>query len=100
MRVPLTALVPAAMLLIALLPLPYGYYTLLRLVVTGWALFLVWFEYEGRSSVTPWAVGFAVIAALFNPIVPVHLDRDTWRVIDVAIAAVFGAYALKGRGAS
>lgn len=95
MSVPRTAFIPAALLVIALLSLPYGYYTFLRIAVTGWALFLVWFEYEERSIFTPWLIGFALIVGLFNPIIPVHLDRDTWRIIDVAAAAFFGGYAVR-----
>lgn len=96
MNVPKAALVPAALLLVALLPLPYGYYTFLRLIVTGWAVFLIWFEYQGRSELNGWAIGFALIAALFNPIVPVHLDREVWRIIDFVAAVVFGVYATRG----
>jgi hypothetical protein len=30
-----------------------------------------------------------VIAILFNPLAPVHLDRHTWQVFDVAGAVAF-----------
>ena len=34
-----------------------------------------------------WA--FIAVALLFNPVVPVHLDRETWRVIDWGVALIF-----------
>jgi hypothetical protein len=30
----------------------------------------------------PWVWIFGVLAALFNPILPVHLQRDTWQIVD------------------
>ncbi len=34
----------------------------------------------------PWAYGAAAI--LFNPIIPIHLSKTLWTVIDLAAAAV------------
>ena len=80
--------VSAVMLLLALAPLPYGYYILLRLVVCvafAWTAFD--FSQEGRAPV---AAVFVVGALLFNPIIPVHLNRELWAVLDVAAAALAG----------
>jgi hypothetical protein len=33
-------------------------------------------------------VVFAVIAILFNPFLPVHLSRQSWKVYDLAAAGV------------
>ena len=78
--------VSAVMLLVALLPLPYGYYALLRLVVCGTSaygahIFL-------KQDRTKWTVGLGLLGILFNPIIPIHLDRATWAVIDLVAAAV------------
>lgn len=45
------AFIPAALLVVALAPLPYGYYTFLRLIVTGWDLFLARDECQRQHSV-------------------------------------------------
>jgi hypothetical protein len=86
------AFIPAALLVLALASLPYGYYTFLRFVVTGWALFIAWGEYQRAGTVNGWSVGFVLVAALFNPLVPVHLDRGTWAYLDLGSAALFCAY--------
>ncbi len=81
--------VPAAMLLIALAPLPYGYYTLLRLVVcvsAGTVAYLSWPKHAA------WSVGFIVVALLFNPLIIVALDRGTWAPIDVGVAILYAAH--------
>lgn len=93
MKINHTAVVPAALLLTALFPLPYGYYNFLRLVVTIWAAFFAWKEFKGGADVSIWAVGFVLTAILFNPIAPVHLKKDFWAIIDVAAAVMFLVYA-------
>lgn len=79
-------LAPAALLMIALLPLPYDFYTLLRIVVSGCAAFITVKAFrQGNETV----LIYVAIAALFNPIAPVRLDRSEWAVLDVICAAWF-----------
>jgi len=85
------------MLLIALAPLPYGYYTFLRLVVTLGAALLSWLEFSGARRLTVWATIFGLVALLFNPLVPVHLYRDVWAILDITTAIVFARYWWSGR---
>ena len=82
---------------------PYDYYTLLRFVVCGVAARDAYFAYQfTETASTPElrekhqrrAWGFGLMAALFNPFIPVHLDRDTWVVIDVGAALAMCADAV------
>lgn len=75
------------LLLIAILPLPYGYYTFLRLMVFGGGLFLAYQLYEQKLS--SWSVAMAVLAVLFNPFIPVYLSRGVWLPIDIVGATIF-----------
>jgi hypothetical protein len=81
---------PAVMLCGAVLPLPYGYYQLLRIVVFGCAAWIargVYLEAGGRWTAA--ALGMAGTAALLNPIVPIHLSRDLWLLPDLLLAVFF-----------
>jgi hypothetical protein len=75
----------AIMLFLALGRLPYGYYTLLRFVVCGTAAYGAYFASTEQKK-PAWAWIFGIIAVLFNPLIPIHLTRDIWAVIDVAVA--------------
>ena len=66
---------------------PYGYYVILRWVVAGSALFVLWVAYRLEKKI--WIGLMAITAILFNPIVPVHLDKETWVVIDFMVAILF-----------
>lgn len=64
--------------------LPYGYFMLLRLIVCGVSVFTALYAYEIDKTWGCWVFGF--IALLFNPLIPVHLTREIWVVIDVITA--------------
>ena len=84
------------MLLLAILPIwPYGYYTLLRLVVCGTAVYLAWFSKVVNKQGWMWVMGF--IGLLFNPLIPIHLDKGTWCFIDLVVAVIFVIYLFKLR---
>ena len=78
--------VSIAMLLSAAGDWPYGFYQLLRIVVTATAVYVV-FQVVNRRQVWPWIMGG--IAILFNPIFPIHLTREEWQPIDFAVAVIF-----------
>ncbi len=79
--------VPIGMLILAIFPLPYGYFMLLRLVVTVAAAYVA---YENFSKNTQnWGVVFVFIALLFNPFYTIHLDKTLWTAIDLVVAVLF-----------
>lgn len=77
----------AAMLILAVFHLPYGYYQFLRVAVTLIAGVAAYQELE-QSNKTAFAL-FLVTALLFNPILPVYLNRSLWLPIDLAAALLF-----------
>jgi len=81
--------IAAAFLFGALGHWPYGYYMLLRSVTCAAAVFFIWWAHGVKRTWAIWP--FALVALLFNPIAPVHLSRDAWQVIDVAVAVLFHA---------
>ena len=67
---------------LALLPLPYAYYMLLRVGICGVFAYLA---YEASQSDMPgltWVLG--ITAVVYNPFAPLHLGREAWTVINLA----------------
>jgi hypothetical protein len=85
-------LIPIAILLIATQKLPYGYYTITRIVVCGFAGFLAWMGWEESSASRGWSTVLGIVAVLFNPIFPIFLSRGTWLYLDLCIALIFAAH--------
>ena len=73
--------ITSAMLFIGILNLPYGYYTLLRIVACAVFIWAALISYEkNKESVLPWV--FVILAILFNPIIKIHLPKEVWAVVD------------------
>ena len=83
------------LLVLAVLPLPYGYYTLLRLVVCFTAVFLAWFSYKQQRVRWAWIMGLLALA--FNPVIPLYFGREFWIFVDVATAVVFAIFLKKSK---
>lgn len=89
------ATVVAVLLLIATLPLDYGYYPFLRLTVTAAS---IWVAVIAHSvSARGWMIFSITMAVLFNPLFPVYGVRAFWVPVDVVAALAFGvaAFALR-----
>jgi len=89
-------LILAALMLLCLAPMPYGYFQLVRfvaMVVFG----LMAYQYYCRNKSIA-ATVFGVLALLFQPIYKIALGRATWNVIDVVVAALLiGLFVLEKR---
>jgi uncharacterized protein DUF6804 len=90
-------LVPALLALIAIAPLPHGFYTLLRVVVCGASAFLAYRQYEQKKGVDGWALFLGLAAVLFNPLIPVYLTRGIWFFLDIAVAGLLVGHLLYWR---
>jgi len=84
--------VTAALLFIAIFGLPYGYYTFLRLAVTGMALYAAFGLLE-KGSGNFWVMLF--IALLFNPLIPINLSKDIWMLINIITGSYFTVIAYR-----
>jgi hypothetical protein len=92
-RIWVPQLIASLMLLWALNPHnPYGYYILLRWVCCGVFAYLTFKVFDKERHGWVWVLG--ITAAVYNPIIRVHLTREIWSVVNVltigiAVASVF-----------
>jgi len=89
------SLILCGVLVIALCPLPYGFYTLIRLstsiIAACWA---VRFLEQERTAL---AITFGGIALLFQPVIKITLDKFTWSIIDILLAVFLVVTVIKDR---
>ena len=78
-------IIAAAMLLIATMPLPIEFYTLLRIVVFGAAAYSAYCFFENKNSQT--GLILVLIAIVWNPLIPIYLyDKFIWILLDISAA--------------
>ena len=76
----------AALLLLCLAPMPYGYYELVRFAsMVIFAVMAYQYVQEKRNTL---AVVFGALALLFQPFVKIALGRTIWNIVDVIAAIV------------
>ena len=76
----------AVALLLCLLPLPYGYYELVRL--RGMVCFAVLAYRSYQQKREGWTVAYAALALLFQPFFKIVLGRGMWNMVNVAVAGL------------
>ena len=78
----------AGLLFLAILPLPYAYYEVLRVIVCLGVAFIVITEWKNIDESAKAIL--VVIAILFNPFAPIYLSKVVWMIADF----VTGVYLL------
>ena len=80
----------SAFLLIGILNLPYGYYSFLRLFITCSSIYIsLAYKEKNKNKLNIWVIIFLIVAILFNPIFPIYLDKESWKIIDFLVAGLF-----------
>jgi len=75
----------------AVLPLPYFYYMLLRLLVFAVALYYGYSKYS-KGEKDKELYFYIIAAILFNPLIPVFLIKFLWMPIDIIVGWYFWKY--------
>lgn len=82
-------LIFAFALLACLLPMPYGYFMLIRfaaMIIFG-LMALIYYQEQKEGM----AIFFGAVAILFQPIIKISLGRTMWNIVDVVMAIVLFA---------
>ncbi|OGC51263.1 hypothetical protein A2982_04165 [candidate division WWE3 bacterium RIFCSPLOWO2_01_FULL_39_13] len=73
--------ISSVLLIFAFLDLPYFYYQISRIVVSGTSFFLSYNFYLKKKAIG--AVVMFLLAIIFNPIIPIYMNKDTWIIFDI-----------------
>lgn len=85
---PVLALI-ALLLFIAAAPMPYGFYTFIRIVVCGCAGVMCYQLWDaGYRGAWLWMWG--MVAILFNPVAVIHMTKEVWIAMDTIAGFLFG----------
>lgn len=75
-------LLASGMLFYGLSDHPYVSSALMRILICAVAVYCVFLANSERKSF--WVLVFAAIFVLFNPVIPIHLNRQMWSVSSIA----------------
>ena len=77
----------AAVLLLSLLKMPYGFYEFVRFAAMAAFAYLAYNEYDNKGSKDKMIL-FIVLAVLFQPFFKLSLSRVVWNIVDVVVAGL------------
>ena len=100
LKVFILPLIIAAILFISIADLPYGFYSIMRIVVPLLSAIYLFLVYMIKDEFSLMLIPNILIVMLWNPIFPVYLDKESWVVIDaiagiIQIIMAFYAYRLE-----
>jgi hypothetical protein len=83
-------LIPFLLLILApLISFPYGFYTLLRIIISTTSCIIIYQSYRGASGINEISIIFFLIFILYNPIIPVYLSREIWMPINFITSGIY-----------
>lgn len=84
------AILAFILLLLTYFHWPYGYYTFIKFIITGTAIYYAYYLYYKVQKLSFWFWMLVIIAILFNPIIPIYLyDKTIWWFIDGLVLMFF-----------
>jgi|GEM_PF-1090073 hypothetical protein len=83
LEVVLTMLGAVLLLIAAAGKYPYGFYMVLRPVITVGAVYWAWRVYKEGQRVWTWI--FVAVALLLNPFLPIRMQLAQWQTIDLCL---------------
>lgn len=81
---PIVKLIIAVLLLLCLIDMPYGFYTLVRFAATAAFAYLAYDSFKSKEDGKGFI--FAALTLLFQPFFKVTLGRTIWNIVDVVVA--------------
>jgi hypothetical protein len=81
----------SAMMFIAIFDMPYGFYEFLRIITFVGIIGLMYLFSSQISQPTFLLLFLIIIGLLWNPILPIYLDRGSWFVFNL-LAGLFFAF--------
>lgn len=85
----------ALLLFIAVAPMPYGFYTFVRIIVCGCAG-VICYQLWNTGYRGAWLWVWGMVAILFNPVAVIHMTKEVWMVVDALAGGLFAFSAYKG----
>ena len=81
----------AALSLLCIIDMPYGFYQLYRFLALGVFLYLAYEEQDKKE----WMIVWLMSALLVQPIFKIALGREIWNMVDIAFALILVISAFK-----
>lgn len=77
------------LLFVAVAPMPYGFYTFVKIIVCGCAG-VICYQLWKAGDRGAWLWVWGMVAILFNPVAEIHMTKEVWMIMDAIAGCLFG----------
>lgn len=85
----------AALMILCLLPMPYGFYNLVRFISMIGFIILAVRAFNSNRNIL--AIVYGSLALMFQPFMKLVLGRDIWNVVDIVVAILLIGIVVKDK---
>ena len=79
----LTFLAVLLLLIAIFFKLPYGYYTILRIVICAYFVYFIYLTYDKNRKLSLLCLLSVLIAIIYNPIIKIAFSKEIWSWINI-----------------
>jgi len=82
--------IPAVLLIISnLVIFPVGFDTFVKMIICFSSGTIIFYGFKSAKGINETIVIFSLILILFNPVVPIYLDRELWLLINLLTSGIY-----------
>ena len=82
--------IPAVLLIISnLVIFPVGFDTFVKMIICFSSGKIIFYGFKSAKGINETIVIFSLILILFNPVVPIYLDRELWLLINLLTSGIY-----------
>ena len=82
--------IPAGLLIISnLVTFPVGIDTFVKMVICFSSVTIICYAFKSTKGINETIIIFSLILILFNPVFPIHLERELWLLINLLTSGIY-----------
>ena len=82
--------IPAGLLIISnLVTFPVGFDTFVKMVICFSSVTIICYSFKSAKGINETIIIFSLILILFNPVIPIYLERELWLLINLLTSGIY-----------
>ena len=82
--------IPAGLLIISnLVAFQVGFDTFVKMVICFSSVTIIFYAFKSAKGINETIIIFSLILILFNPVIPIYLDRELWLPINLLTSSIY-----------
>ena len=82
--------IPAGLLIASnLITFPVGFDTFIKMIICFSSGTIIFYAFKSAKGINETIIIFSLILILFNPVIPIHLERELWLLFNLLTSGIY-----------